>query len=80
MAIEQRRVAGSRTSRPTTCPKCGELLDADALACQNCGRIVPDPGRRNAEWLRRGVIALFVIGALALAGSMIVSVIEGMMK
>ena len=79
MAAEQRRVAGSRSSRPVTCPECGELLDADALACQNCGRIVPDPGRRNAEWLRRGVIALFVLAAVAIAGSMIVSAIRSMM-
>jgi ribosomal protein L40E len=79
MGAEQRRLAGNRTSRPSICPKCGELLDADALACQNCGRIVPDPGRRNAEWLRRGVIALFILGAVAIAGSMIVSAIRSMM-
>ena len=79
MGAEQRRVAGTRTSRPTVCPKCGELLQPDVLACSNCGRIVPDPGRRNAEWLRRGVIALFVFGALVLAGSMIVSAVRGMM-
>ena len=79
MTAEQRRVAGSRSSRPLTCPECGELLDADALACQNCGRIVPDPGRRNAEWLRRGVIAVFVLAAVAIAGSMIVSAVRSRM-
>jgi transposase len=79
MSSEHQRVRGHRSSRPTTCPKCGELLDADALACQNCGRIVPDPGRRNAEWLRRGVIGLFILGAVAIAGSMIVSALRSMM-
>lgn len=79
MSAEQRRLAGNRNDRPVVCPKCGELLEPDVLACSNCGRIVPDPGRRNAEWLRRGVIALFVVGALVIAGSMIVSAVRSMM-
>ena len=72
MPAESRRVAGKRSTRPTTCPKCHELLDADSLTCMSCGRFVPDPGRTTALWMRRGIIALLVLGALALVSSMLV--------
>ncbi len=72
MAAESRRVAGTRSTRPTTCPKCHELLDADSLTCMSCGRFVPDPGRATAVWLRRGIIGLLVLGAVVLVLGMII--------
>jgi len=78
MAAESRRVTGKRSTRPTTCPKCHELLDADSLTCMSCGRYVPDPGRATADWMRRGIITLLILGALALVSSMLIPWVRGL--
>lgn len=72
MKADSRRLAGKRSTRPTTCPKCHELLDADSLTCMSCGRFVPDPGRRTAALMRAGIIGLLVLGAAALLVSLVV--------
>lgn len=72
MPAESRRVAGKRSTRPTTCPKCHELLDPESLTCMSCGRFVPDPGRVTAAWIRWGIIGLLVLGALTLVSSMLI--------
>lgn len=62
-----------RTTRPRTCPRCAELLDANFLRCRNCGRVVSDPAAKTELRIIRAVLLLLVLGAVWLAGPPVIA-------